>query len=87
MSDYSWLLGTGAFISSIGLLAYLRGKKTKNKEYSNPSVQGVNRLDPHSVLCGFTNEEDARRFVLQPYVHLRWSTLVLVGPDRCSRRQ
>ena len=64
--DYNWWLNTSAFLSGIGFLAYLRSKKTKNKEHSNPSVQGVNRLDPHSVLCGFTNEEDARRFVLQP---------------------
>ncbi len=45
-----------------------RAKKNSlhNSEFTNPTVQGVNREETHAMLCGFATEQDARRYVAQP---------------------
>ena len=45
-----------------------RAKKNclHNSEFTNPAVQGVNREETHTMLCGFATEQDARRYVAQP---------------------
>ncbi len=58
------------FIVALSALALVRSRRRKkgllhNEELSNPCIQGINRLQAHSMLCAFNNENDARRLVTQ----------------------
>ena len=67
----NFIKASGAFLLSLGLITLIRNRRrTKgalhNDEFSNPRVQGLNRLKAHSLLCGFNSEDEARHLVAQP---------------------
>lgn len=69
MEQADTVLALGFGLTTISAL-YLRRKLKKdalhNAEFENPNVQGVGRLDTHAMICGFTSEGTARRYVAQP---------------------